>query len=159
MVNRSSIATAAVMISIPLVFGLVTQAHEVFAVTCCIPTEHRAPVIVSGSNMYTAWNNNASVGNNNASVSLLGVPVFFTKSNDSGKTFSKTLVISTPNTNPKTFVINKNISISASGKNVAVTWWTNKSGTFKPVIRTSSNGGNTFASIIRLNSTPGGINK
>jgi hypothetical protein len=64
-----------------------------------------------------------------------------------------------PNTNPKKDVVYGNVSISSSGSNVVVTWWTNETGALNPVMRTSSDGGNTFANLIRLNSTSGGINK
>jgi hypothetical protein len=40
-----------------------------------------------------------------------------------------------------------------------VTWWTNETGALNPVIRTSTDDGNTFGNLIRLNSTPGGIIK
>jgi hypothetical protein len=42
---------------------------------------------------------------------------------------------------------------------VAIMWDTNKTGIPNPEIRTSSDGGNTFANLVRLNSTSGGINK
>ena len=58
-----------------------------------------------------------------------------------------------------TLVINQNISIGSSGNNVAVTWWTNRTGIFNPVIRISNDGGNTFTNMIRLNSISGGTNK
>ena len=67
--------------------------------------------------------------------------------------------LSSPNTNPNISVIRTNISIGASGSNVVVTWWTNETGALNPVIKTSSDGGNTFANVVRLNSTLGGINK
>jgi hypothetical protein len=54
------------------------------------------------------------------------------------------MVLRPPNTNPKISVIRENVSIGASGSHVAVTWWTNESGALNPVIRTSSDGGNTF---------------
>lgn len=101
--------------------------------------------VVSGSNIYTAWNDANTI--------------FFTKSNDSGKTFANTMVLSPPNTNPKIGAVHGNVSISASGSNVVVTWWTNETGAIKPVLRTSNDGGNTFANLVRLSSTPGGINK
>ena len=122
--------------------------QSAYAADCCAPVL-LAPVAVSGNNIYTAWTN----------ATLHTDPVFFTRSNDGGKTFAKTIVISSPNKNPNTSVINGNVSISASGNNVAVTWWTNKTGTFNPVIRASYDGGNTFANIIRLNGTSGGTNK
>jgi hypothetical protein len=61
-----------------------------------------APLVVSGSNVYTACANVTS--------NLHSVPVFFTKSNDGGKTFAHTMIISSPNTNPKTFVVNGNVT-------------------------------------------------
>jgi hypothetical protein len=153
------------MILFPVAFALMFQTQEALAAVCgggkVVDTSvlrgdpicggGAAPVVVSGVNVYTAWTNFSST--------LHTVPVLFAKSNDGGKTFANTMIISTPNTNPKTVVINQNVSIGASGNNVAVTWWTNKTGIFNPVIRTSSDGGNTFASIVRLNSTSGGINK
>jgi hypothetical protein len=141
---------AAIMISSPVTFGLVFQAHDAQAY---IPrgVVARAPLAVSGPNIYTAWNNN--------SATIHGVAIFFTKSNDGGKTFANTMVLSPPNTNPKISVIRGNISIGASGSNVAVTWWTNESGALNPVIRTSSDGGNTFGNLMMLNSTSGGVNK
>ena len=115
------------------------------------PEARNAPLVVSGSNVYMAWSNVTS--------NLHSVPVFFAKSNDGVKTFAHTMIISSPNTNPKTFVVNGNVSIGASGNNIAVTWWTNKTGIFNPVIRTSSDAGNIFTNIVRLNSTSGGISK
>jgi hypothetical protein len=70
--------------------------------------------------IYTAWNNN--------SATLHGVVIFFTKSNDGGKTFANTMVLSPPNTNPKKSVLRENVSIGASGSHVVVTWWTNETG-------------------------------
>ena len=83
----------------------------------------------------------------------------FAKSNDSEKTFANTMVLSPPNTNPNISVVRENISIGASGSNIAVTWWTNETEALNPVVRTSSDGGDTFANLVRLNSTLNGINK
>ena len=69
------------------------------------------------------------------------------------------MVLSPPNTNPKVSVIRNNVNINAAGSNVVVTWWTNETGALNPVIRTSTDDGNTFGNLIRLNSTPGGIIK
>jgi len=98
---------------------------------------------VSGTNIYAAW--------------MCYNHVLFTGSHDGGKTFANTTLLSTPNTNPK--IVNDNVTISASGNNVAIMWDTNKTGIPNPVIRTSSDGGNTFGKIVTLNSTSGGINK
>jgi hypothetical protein len=66
-----------------------------------------------------------------------------------GKTL-KTMVISAPN---KGYTIDLNTQISASGSNVYVTWWSNKTRTLMPVFRASSDNGDTFAKAITLNST------
>jgi len=161
MINREStiIATiAAVMISIPVVLGPMFQAQGRSGLPCSagtIPypidkTPASRPdggLAVSGTNIYAAWTCYSNV--------------FFAGSHDGGKTFANTMLLSsTPNTNPKTFVLNDNVSISASGNNVAIMWDTNKTGgIINPVIRTSSDGGNTFGNLVTLNSTSGGVNK
>ena len=97
------------------------------------------PIATSGSNVYMAWPNN-DTGHWN---------IFFAKSTDGGKTL-KTIMISTPN---KGNTINQNTEISASGSNVYVTWWTNKTGVLMPVLRASNDNGDTFGKTIMLNST------
>src|SRR5581483_1991241 len=67
------------------------------------------------------------------------------------------MVLSPPNTNQKVSVIRNNVNINAAGTDVAVTLWTNETGTLNPVIRTSTDGGNTFGNLIRLNSTSGEV--
>ena len=97
------------------------------------------PIATSGSNVYMAWPNN-DTGHWN---------VFFEKSTDGGKTL-KTMMISAPN---KGNTIDQNTEIAASGNNVYVTWWTNKTGVLMPLFRASNDGGNTFGKPIMLNST------
>ena len=150
MVNRE-IAIIAIMILFPMAFRLLShQAHAQRPdLSPTIQPIHvsdalrKAPVAVSGNSIYTAWNN----------ATLHGDAIFFTKSTDGGKTFSNAMVLSPPNTNPKVSVIRNNVNIDATGNNVAVTWWTNETGALNPAIRTSTDGGNTFGNLIRLNST------
>jgi hypothetical protein len=97
------------------------------------------PIAASGSNVYMAWPNN-DTGHWN---------VFFAKSTDGGKTL-KIMMISAPN---KGNTIDQNTEIAASGNNVYVTWWTNKTGVLMPLFRASNDGGSTFAKPIMLNST------
>ncbi len=105
-----------------------------------------APLATSGNNVYMAWPSN-STGHWN---------VLFAKSADSGKTFKTLYVLSSPN-NGKTADFGTNIG--ASGSHVFVYWWTNKTGKFEPVFRASNDNGNTFANIIKLNSTSGGVSR
>jgi hypothetical protein len=97
------------------------------------------PIATSGNNVFIAWTNN-DTGHRN---------VFFGKRTDGGKTL-KTMMISAPN---KGHTVDLNTEISASGSNVYVIWWTNKTGTLLPVFRASNDNGNTFAKAITLNST------
>ena len=98
------------------------------------------PMAATGNNtVFMAWTNNDS-GHWN---------VFFAKSTDGGKTL-KTMMISSPN---KGHAVDLNTEIAASGSNVYVTWWTNKTGVLMPLFRASNDGGSTFAKPITLNST------
>jgi hypothetical protein len=98
-----------------------------------------APIATSGNNVFMAWVNN-DTGHWN---------VFFAKSTDGGKTL-KIMMLSAPN---KGNVVDQNTEIAASGSNVYVTWWTNKTGVLMPLFRASNDGGSTFAKPIMLNST------
>lgn len=160
MINREAaiiVTITAIMISIPVTFapggsGFISRddSPEVVIHRPVVPRlecwKGDGDVAVSGANIYTIW----ECYNH----------ILFAKSNDGGKTFANTTLVSgTPNTNPKTSVLNDNVSISASGNNVAIMWDTNKTGIPNPVIRASSDGGNTFGDIVTLNSTSGGVNK
>lgn len=100
------------------------------------------PIATSGNNVYIAWNNN-DTGHWN---------VFFIKSSDGGKKFAKNIMLSVPT---KGHVVDLNVQIAASGSNVYVTWWTNKTGVLIPVFRGSNDNGTTFGKTTMLNSTAG----
>ena len=97
------------------------------------------PIATSGSIVYMAWPNN-DTGHWN---------VFFAKSIAGGKTL-KTTMLSALN---KGQTVDLNTEIAASGSNVYVTWWTNKSRVLMPLFGASNDSGNTFAKPIMLNST------
>jgi hypothetical protein len=59
-------------------------------------------------------------------------------------------MLSAPN---KGHVVDQNVLIAASGSNVYVTWWTDKTGILMPVFRASNDNGDTFGKTIMLNST------
>jgi hypothetical protein len=90
-----------------------------------------APIATSGNNLYMAWPNNET--------GHWGV--FFAKSTDGGKTLAKTIMLSAPN---KGNTVDLNVDIAASGSNVLVTWWTNKTGVLMPVFKASNDNGDTF---------------
>jgi hypothetical protein len=119
-----------------LVAAVVFAAHAQSVDATKAGTVLMVPMATSGSNLYMAddtrhWN------------------VFFAKSVDGGKTL-KTTMISTPN---KGHTADLNTQIFASGSNVYVTWWTNKTGVLMPVFRSSDDNGGTFAKAMTLNST------
>jgi len=91
----------------------------------------------SGNNMYVAWTNNET-GH---------WQVFFARSTDSGKTFDKTVALSENITTPIT------AQITASGSNVFVIWWGDKTGYFEPSLKASTDNGASFGKIIKLNGT------
>jgi hypothetical protein len=125
-----------------LTFGRIEYSEDGYFLLCppyLIAKLAAVPIATSGSNVYMAWPNN-DTGHWN---------VFFTKSTDGGKTL-KTMMISAPNSGN---TIDQNTEIAASGNNVYVTWWTNKTGVLMPLFRASNDGGNTFAKPISLNST------
>jgi hypothetical protein len=105
-----------------------------------------ALIATSGKNVYMTWPSN-STGHWN---------VLFAKSTNAGITFRTLYTLSSPN-NGKTADFGTNIG--ASGNDVYVYWWTNKSGKFEPVFRASHDNGNTFGNILKLNSTSGGVSK
>ena len=107
---------------------------------CGSPPIPKVPIATSGNNIYTAWPNN--------DTGHWGV--FFAKSTDGGKTLGKTIMLSALN---KGNIVDQNVDISASGSNVLITWWTNKTGELMPVFKSSNDNGDTFGKTMILNST------
>jgi hypothetical protein len=99
-----------------------------------------APITASGDNVYVTWWDNKT-GN---------WEVFFAKSTDGGETFDDSINLSNAKGR------SEDASIAASGDNVYVTWWDNKTGTREAFFRASTNNGETFGNTIMLNSTSDG---
>jgi hypothetical protein len=121
-------------------------------------TEPKAPVVVSGDNIYVAWWTNNTENNNEE--------VMFRSSTDGGATFGDKINLS--NT---TDADSWRVEIAAEGENVAVSWWettlsANQTATATtnqtegaaaseapqdvPVMRVSNDGGQTFGPLLRL---------
>jgi hypothetical protein len=99
--------------------------------------QRKAPVVVSGDNIYIAWGTNNTENGNEE--------VMFRASNDGGATFGDMINISTSvgdSADPE---------IAAEGENVIVTWLetTNQTSDI-PVARISDDGGETFGPNLRL---------
>jgi hypothetical protein len=94
----------------------------------------RASMAVSGNNIYLTWWDNKT-GNNE---------VYFGGSNDSGKSFDKPINLSNAKGG------SADSQIAASGNNVYVTWWDNKTGNWQVFSRASSDTGKTFGDAVIL---------
>ena len=103
-------------------------------------TDSKAPVVVSGDNIYIAWwTNNTENGNEE---------VMFRASNDGGATFGDKINLSN-----STDAESQNAEIVATGENnVFVSWWeTNpETGSSESVLRASTDAGQTFGPMIML---------
>jgi hypothetical protein len=93
------------------------------------------PIATSGESTYIAWWADET-GNDE---------VMFRSSNDSGASFTDKINLSnTINTE------SQDVEIAAEGDNVIVTWWERNSTSDEPVIRTSTDNGQTFGPLLKL---------
>jgi hypothetical protein len=100
-------------------------------------TDSKAPVAVSGDNIYIAWwTNNTENGNEE---------VMFRASNDGGQTFGDKISLSN-----SSGADSWRVEIAAEGADVAATWWETNQTSDTPVARISIDGGQTFGPVLRL---------
>ena len=132
--------TIVVLLSTAIFTSIYSPQHSAYAVISADQFVVKAPIAISGNNVYTVWPNN--------DTGHWGV--FFAKSTDGGKTLGKTIMLSALN---KGNIVDQNVDISASGSNVLITWWTNKTGELMPVFKSSNDNGDTFGKTMILNST------
>ena len=98
----------------------------------------KAPVVISGDNVYVVWFNDQNTPNNNSEV-------LFRSSNDSGVTFADKINLSNTTTADSV-----NTEIAADGNNVVITWWEHNATSEEPVVRVSTDSGATFGPILSL---------
>ena len=103
-----------------------------------IEIDKKAPIAVSGKNVYIVWFNDQNTSNDNSEV-------LFRYSNDSGVTFSDKINLS--NTTSADSV---NAEIAVDGNKVVVTWWERNQTNNEPVVRTSNDNGTTFGPLLNL---------
>ena len=100
-------------------------------------TDSKAPVVVSGDNIYVAWWTNNTENSNEE--------VMFRASNDGGATFGDKINLSnTPDAD------SWRVEIAAEGADVIVSWWETNQTSDTPVARISTDGGQTFGPMLRL---------
>jgi hypothetical protein len=102
--------------------------------------DKKAPIAVSGDNVFIVWFNDQNTPNNNSEV-------LFRSSADGGVTFADKINLS--NTTSADSI---NAEIAADGNNVVITWWERNSTSEEPVVRISTDSGTTFGPILRLTS-------
>jgi hypothetical protein len=108
-------------------------------------TDSKAPVVVSGDNIYIAWWTNKTENGNEE--------VMFRASNDGGQTFGDKISLSN-----SSGADSWRVELAAEGADVAVTWWETNQTSDTPVARISTDGGQTFGPVLRLG-TNGTIGK
>jgi hypothetical protein len=95
----------------------------------------KAPVAISGDNIYIAWPNNKT-GNDE---------VMFRASIDGGVTFTDKVNLSN-----STIAESQDVEISADSDRIILTWWERNQTAQEPVMRISSDNGQTFGPLLRL---------
>jgi hypothetical protein len=99
----------------------------------------RAPIAISGDNVYIVWTTDKNMPNNNSEV-------MFRASTDSGATFGDKINLSNTTT-----ADSLNAEIAATdGDEVIVTWWEKNQTSDEPVFRASVDNGLTFGPLIPL---------
>jgi hypothetical protein len=100
-------------------------------------TDSKAPVVISGDNVYVAWwTNNTENGNEE---------VMFRASNDAGQTFGDKVNLSNSHE-----ADSWRVEIAAEGADVIVSWWETNQTSDTSVARMSTDGGQTFGPMLRL---------
>jgi hypothetical protein len=100
-------------------------------------TDSKAPVVVSGDNIYIAWwTNNTENGNEE---------VMFRASNDGGATFGDKINLSNSSE-----ADSWRVEIAGEGADVVVSWWETNQTSDTPLARISTDGGATFGPMLML---------
>jgi hypothetical protein len=94
-----------------------------------------APIATSGDNTYIAWWTNET-GNDE---------VMLRSSSDRGSTFGDKINLS--NTSD---IESQDVEVAAEGDNIVVTWWERSATSDEPVIKISTDNGQTFGPLLKL---------
>ncbi len=110
-------------------------------------TERKAPIVTSGDNVYIVWWTDKGMPNANGEL-------LFRSSSDSGSTFGEKINLS--NTTDADSI---DAEVAVEGDNVFITWWERNATSNEPVMKISTDNGQTFGPMLRLatNGTIGSI--
>jgi hypothetical protein len=97
----------------------------------------KAPVAISGENVYVAWQSNNTANGNEE--------ILFRASTDEGQTFGDKMNLS--NT---TNADSSRVEIDSDANSVVVTWWETNQTSDTPTMRMSTDNGATFGPWLRL---------
>jgi hypothetical protein len=100
-----------------------------------IVADIKVPIAISGDSIYIVWPSN-NTGNDE---------VMFRSSNDGGTTFADKINLSN-----STGVESQDVEIAAEGDSVIVTWWERNQTGEEPVVRISTDNGETFDPLLKL---------
>jgi hypothetical protein len=99
--------------------------------------ERKAPLAITGDNVYVAWWTNDTENNND--------DVLFRASTDGGATFGDKINLSNTSDAAST-----RAEIDSDADSVVVTWWETNQTNDIPVMRVSNDNGETFGPILQL---------
>jgi hypothetical protein len=131
--------TLATAISLTLIPLLLQQSADAIIAILIGRGEPKAPVVVSGDNIYIAW------WNGTAGLPDIQTDVMFRASTDGGQTFGDKINLS--NT---TDADSWRVEIAGEGENVIVSWWETNQTSDIPVARISNDAGATFGPMLML---------
>jgi hypothetical protein len=141
--NNSKVTKAATLLSLATIILLVALASRFGGGEGALnfpdreAAQSKAPVAISGDNIYIAWwTNNTENGNEE---------VMFRASTDGGATFGDKINLS--NT---TDADSWRVEIAGEGETVVVSWWETNQTSDIPVARISTDAGETFGELIML---------
>src|SRR5918993_3482869 len=130
-------------IGVVLVFASIIAASPVLLIVR--PTEalvdmgefRKAPIAISGDNVYTAWWTNTTSNNNEE--------IMFRASTDMGQTFGDKINLSNTTDAEST-----RVEIDSDSVSVVVTWWETNQTDDVPVAKVSNDNGKTFGPLLKL---------
>jgi len=123
------------MITLSATIGVISILESAYAGVDAGPVERKAPVAITGDNIYVAWWTNKT-GNDEA---------MFRASTDGGKTFGDKINLSnTTNAN------STRVEIDSDANSVVVTWWETNQTSDTPVMKISNDNGKTFGPLLKL---------
>jgi hypothetical protein len=125
----SSIVALTLFVAMVSATATLSQSAYAFSWPILDRSDGKAPMAISGNNLYTVWWGNGT-GN---------YEVMFKASHDNGQTFGDKINLSN-----STNGISGEADVAASGNNVYVTYADNKTGIANAIIRISNDNGNTF---------------